>query len=44
MAEVSNLDKVYDELKILEGRVKKEMEEESQLRGGATQGYTPKGF
>lgn len=44
MAEVSSLDKVYDELKILENRVKKEMEEQSKLRGGAIEGFTPKGF
>lgn len=41
MAEISSLDKVLDELKILEGQVKKEMEEESSLRAGATDGYKP---
>ena len=41
MAEISSLDKVLDELKILEGQVKKEMEEESSLRAGATDGYRP---
>lgn len=44
MAEVSSLDKVYDELTILENRVKKEMEEQSKLRGGAIEGFTPRGF
>ena len=41
MAEISSLDKVLDELKILEGQVKKAMEEESSLRAGATDGYRP---
>lgn len=44
MAEISQLSKVNDELKILEGQVKKEMAEASQLRGGAIEGFTPQGF
>lgn len=39
--ELSNLPKVLDELKDIESRVKREMEEQSQLRGGATEGFTP---
>jgi hypothetical protein len=42
MAEVSNLSKVVDELKTLEGYVKKEIAEQSNLRGGATDGFMPK--
>jgi len=41
MAEISSLDKVLDELKALEAQVKKEMEEASQLRAGAVEGYLP---
>lgn len=43
-AEIQNLPKVLDELKSVEQQVKKEMEEQSQLRGGAIEGYTPTGF
>ena len=43
-AEIQNLPKVLDELKFVEQQVKKEMEEQSQLRGGAIEGYTPTGF
>ena len=39
--EISNMSKVLDELKILEGIAKKEMQEESQLRGNAVEGYLP---
>ena len=39
MAEISNLSKVYDELKALESQVKKELAEKSTLRGGATDGF-----
>ncbi len=42
--ELSNLPKVLDELKDIQDRVKKEMEEQSQLRGGAIEGFTPTGF
>lgn len=41
MTEVSNLSKVHEELKTLEGMVKKEIAETSTLRGGYTDGYTP---
>lgn len=43
-SELANLPKVLDELKEVEQRVKKEMEEQSQLRGGAVEGFTPKGY
>jgi hypothetical protein len=33
------LSKVNDELKTLEGQVKKEMAEDSKLRGGAVEGF-----
>lgn len=42
--ELQNLPKVLDELKAVESQVKKEMEEQSQLRGGAVEGFTPKGY
>lgn len=42
-AELTNLPKVIDELKQVEGYVKKEMAEDSKLRGGATVGFTPTG-
>ena len=41
IAEISNMSKVLDELKTLEGIAKKEMQEESQLRGNATEGFLP---
>ena len=41
MAEISNLSKVNEELKILENQVKKEMLETSSLRAGAVDGYQP---
>lgn len=41
MAEISNLDGVLDELKGLETRVKKDLQDESVLRGGAQEGYIP---
>lgn len=44
MAEISSLSKVNDELKTLEGQVKKEKTEESSLRAGAIEGFTPNGF
>lgn len=43
-AELTNLPKVIDQLKQVEGYVKKEMQEQSQLRGGAVDGFTPKDF
>ena len=42
--ELQNLPKVLDELKQVEQQVKKEMEEQSQLRGGAVEGFTPSNF
>ena len=42
MAEISNLHSVHEELKILEGQVKKELSETSSIRGGAVEGYTPR--
>ena len=42
--ELTNLPKLLDELKTVEQLVKKEMEEQSQLRGGAIEGFTPTGF
>lgn len=41
MAEVSSLSKVLEELKTLEGIAKKEMQESSQIRAGATDGFMP---
>lgn len=41
IAEISNMSKVLDELKTLEGIAKKEMQEESQLRGNAVEGFLP---
>jgi hypothetical protein len=41
MAEISSLHKVHEELVILESQVKKEISEESSIRGGVTDGYQP---
>ena len=41
IAEISSLSKVHEELKILEGEVKKEFTEQSSIRGGARNGYRP---
>ena len=41
ITEISSLSKVHEELKILEGQVKKEMMETSSIRGGATDGFLP---
>lgn len=41
IAEISSLSKVYEELKTLEGQVKKEMMETTNIRGGATDGFLP---
>ena len=41
MAEVSSLSKVLDELKALEDRAKREMQEQSQIRAGAVEGFLP---
>lgn len=40
--EIAKLDTVYDSLMSLEGRVKKELSEQSSIRGGAVEGYTPR--
>ena len=41
MAEISNLHKVHEELIILESAVKKEISEQTSIRGGAVDGYQP---
>lgn len=41
ISEISSLSKVHEELKILEGQVKKEMIETTSIRGGATDGFLP---
>lgn len=41
MTELSQLGKVHDELVDLESRVKKEVAEQSQVRGGAVNGFMP---
>lgn len=41
MAEISSLSKVNEELKILEGQVKKELSEQSSIRAGAVDGFLP---
>lgn len=42
MIEISQLSKVLDELKALENQVKKDIEETSTIRGGASDGFLPK--
>lgn len=42
IAEITSLNKVQESLSILEMQVKKEIEAQSSLRGGFTDGYTPK--
>ena len=39
--EISNMSKVLDELKTLESIAKREMQEQSQIRGNATEGFLP---
>lgn len=41
MAEISSLSKVHDELVALESMVKKELSEQSTVRGGAVDGFQP---
>lgn len=41
MSEISNLHKVHEELIILEAAVKKELSEQTSIRGGAVDGYQP---
>lgn len=41
IAEISNMSKVLDELKTLESIAKREMQEQSQIRGNATEGFLP---
>lgn len=43
-AEIANLSKVNEELKTLEGQVKKEIVEQSTIRGQAEDGFIPTGF
>lgn len=40
--EIAKLDQVYESLTIMEGRVKKQLAEQSSIRGGAVEGYTPR--
>ena len=44
IAEITNMSKVLEELKILEGQAKREMQEASEIRAGAVDGYIPEGF
>lgn len=39
--EITNMSKVLDELKVLENHAKKEMQEQSSIRAGASEGYIP---
>ena len=39
MSEITSLSKVLEELKILEGQAKKEMQEQSQIRANAVEGF-----
>ena len=41
ISEISSLSKVHEELKILEEQVKKELKDQSSIRGGARNGYRP---
>ena len=41
ISEISSLSKVNEELKILEGQVKKEISEQSTIRAGASEGFMP---
>lgn len=41
MAEISKLHEVHEELMILEAAVKKELSQQSSIRGGAVDGYLP---
>lgn len=41
IAEISSLHKVHEEMLILESAVKKELSEQSSIRGGAIDGYQP---
>ena len=41
ISEISSLSKVNEELRILEGQVKKEMMETTNIRGGVTDGFLP---
>ena len=42
--EIVKMSKVLDELKVLESQAKKEMQEQSSIRAGATEGYLPEDF
>jgi hypothetical protein len=39
MAEITSMSKVLEELKILEGQAKREMQEQSQIRANAVEGF-----
>ena len=39
MSEVTQMSKVLDELKVLEDQAKKEMQESTQIRAGAVEGF-----
>lgn len=41
ITEISNLSKVHEELKILEGMVKADLSQVTNIRGGAVEGYEP---
>ena len=44
MSEISNLSKVHEELKVLEGLVKKELTETTSLRGNVSEDFDPGDF
>ena len=39
MAEITSMSKVLEELKILESQAKREMQEQSQIRANAVEGF-----
>ena len=44
ITEISNLSKVHEELKVLEGMVKADLAQTTSIRGGAIEGYEPDDF
>ena len=44
ITEISNLSKVHEELKVLEGMVKADLAQTTSIRGGAVEGYEPDDF
>lgn len=44
ISEISNLSKVHEELKVLEGMVKQDLSQSTNIRGGAVEGYEPDDF